>query len=57
MFPPGYVELLALSLQMYAASPQLRADMGQAGQRTARRFSNAAFLAGFDTVIAAALAE
>ncbi len=52
MFPPGHVELLSLTLQMYAASAKLRAEMGRAAQATARNYSNAKFLMKFDAVIA-----
>jgi glycosyltransferase involved in cell wall biosynthesis len=51
MFPPGYVELFARSLQIYAASPQLRADMAAAARQTGQRYTNAAFCARFDRVI------
>lgn len=51
MFPPGHIELLALSLRNYASSPALRAQMGQAARQTASRFTNTAFLEQFDTVI------
>lgn len=51
MFPTGNVEMLALSLNMYAASAKLRDDLGRAAQQTARRFTNAAFLARFGMII------
>lgn len=51
MFPPGHIEMLALSLRNYAASPALRTQMGAAARHTASRFTNAAFLENFDTVI------
>jgi glycosyltransferase involved in cell wall biosynthesis len=57
MFPPGHIELLALSLRNYATSARLRADMGAAAQRTARRFSGAGFLSRFATVIDAVITQ
>jgi glycosyltransferase involved in cell wall biosynthesis len=51
MFPPGHIELLALTLRNFAASPNLRAGIGKAAQQTALQFTNAAFLTRFDTVI------
>lgn len=51
MFPPGHVELLSLSMQVYAASANLRAQLGQAAQATARNYSNAKFFAKFDTIM------
>lgn len=50
-FPPGRPDMLALSLAMYAGSPELRAEMGEAAQRMARRFTNAAFFARFDALL------
>jgi glycosyltransferase involved in cell wall biosynthesis len=50
-FPPGHVEMLALSLCMYAASPALRAEMGAAARRTASRFTLAGFFARFDALL------
>ena len=50
-FPPGHVELLALSMNMYAASPNLRAELGAAAQQTAKKYSNAAFFARFETIM------
>jgi glycosyltransferase involved in cell wall biosynthesis len=51
MFPPGHIDLLALSIGMYAGNPKLRDEMGQAAQRTAERYSNAAFFARFDAIM------
>jgi glycosyltransferase involved in cell wall biosynthesis len=51
MFPPGHVEMLALSLGMYAASPELRAEMGKAARSTASRFTAAGFFARFDALL------
>ena len=46
-------EMLALSLQMLLASPELRTRLGQAARRTALRFNNEVYFARFDAVIAA----
>lgn len=51
IFPPGRVDMLALSLGIYAVSPALRDEMGAAARHTARRFSNAAFYARFDALL------
>jgi glycosyltransferase involved in cell wall biosynthesis len=51
MFPPGHVELLALSMQVYAASANLRAQLGAAAQATAKNYSNAKFFAKFETIM------
>jgi len=51
LFPPGHVELLALTLRMYAASPRLREEMGTNAQRTARNYSGVAFFERFDALI------
>ena len=51
MFPPRHVDLLALSMNMYAANPSLRQEMGLNAQRTAARYSNAAFFARFDAIM------
>jgi glycosyltransferase involved in cell wall biosynthesis len=51
MFPPGHVELLALSMQVYAASAGLRAQLGAAAQATAKTYSNAKFFAKFQTIM------
>ncbi len=51
LFPPGHLELLSLSMQVYAASPSLRRQMGEAAQRTARQYNNAKFFAKFDTIM------
>ncbi|MBB5373189.1 glycosyltransferase family 4 protein [Acidocella aromatica] len=51
VFPAGRADMLALTLAMYASSPELRAEMGEAAQRTARRFTNAAFYARFDALL------
>ncbi|HEX4506009.1 MAG TPA: glycosyltransferase family 4 protein, partial [Alphaproteobacteria bacterium] len=45
--------MLALSLRMLLASPDLRTRLGQAARRTALRFNNAVYFARFDAVIAA----
>jgi glycosyltransferase involved in cell wall biosynthesis len=52
MFPPGHVELLALTLRMYATSARLRQEMGAAAHLTAQRFSSAAFFTRFEALIA-----
>lgn len=51
MFPPGHVELLSLSMQVFAASANLRTQLGQAAQATARNYSNAKFFAKFQTIM------
>lgn len=51
MFPPGHVDLLALSISMYFSNPRLRLELGQAAQRTARAYSNAAFFARFEAIL------
>lgn len=51
MYPPGHIELLALSLRSYATSARLRAELGANAQRTAKGFSQAAFLTRFEGVI------
>jgi glycosyltransferase involved in cell wall biosynthesis len=51
MVPPGHIELLSLSMQVYAASANLRAQLGAAAQATAKTFSNAKFFAKFDTIM------
>ncbi len=56
MFPPGHVDMLSILLTMYAGSEGLRKEMGQAAQRTARRFGNALFLDRFDGVIRTVMA-
>jgi glycosyltransferase involved in cell wall biosynthesis len=52
MFPAGHVEMLALTLRMYAASPRLRQEMGEGARLTAQRFTSAAFYARFEMLIA-----
>lgn len=52
MFPPRHVDLLALSMNMYAADPRLRQEMGQNARQVAGRYSNAAFFARFDAIMA-----
>lgn len=51
MFPPGHVELLSLSMQVLAASPGLRQQLGQAARQTALGYNNAKFFARFDTIV------
>ncbi len=51
MFPPGHVDLLALSMRMYADNAALRQEMGDAARKTAARYSNAAFFARFDAIM------
>ncbi len=51
MFPARHVDLLALSMNMYAAHPALRQEMGRNAQQTAERYSNAAFFARFDAIM------
>lgn len=51
MFPTGRADMLALTLAMYASSPELRSEMGEAARRTARRFTNAAFYARFEALL------
>jgi glycosyltransferase involved in cell wall biosynthesis len=51
MFPPGHVELLALSMSLYFGNPKLRDELGQAAQLTAARYNNAAFFARFDAIM------
>lgn len=51
MFPPGHIDLLALSMNMYSSNERLRHEMGRAAQRTAERYSNAAFFARFDAIM------
>ena len=55
MFPPRHVDLLALTMNMYAASPNLREEMGRNAQKTAARYSNAAFFARFDMIMASVM--
>jgi len=51
MFPPRHVDLLALSMTMYAGNPSLREEMGRNARQTAARYSNAAFFARFDAIM------
>jgi glycosyltransferase involved in cell wall biosynthesis len=51
MFPPGHVELLSLSMQVLAASPGLRQQLGEAARETARGYSNAKFFARFEAIM------
>jgi glycosyltransferase involved in cell wall biosynthesis len=51
LFPPGHIELLSLLMQVYAASPALRAQMGAAAQHTASQYNNAKFFAKFDNIM------
>jgi glycosyltransferase involved in cell wall biosynthesis len=51
MFPARHIDLLALSMNMYAVNPGLRQEMGQNAQRAAARYSNAAFFARFDAIM------
>jgi hypothetical protein len=53
MFPLGHTDLLARSIGMYFDSPKLRTDMGQAAQKTAQHYNNAAYFARFDTIMSA----
>jgi glycosyltransferase involved in cell wall biosynthesis len=57
MFPPGRIDMLALSMNMYAANPALRQEMGQAAKRTAARYSNAAFFSRFDAIMSSVVAQ
>jgi glycosyltransferase involved in cell wall biosynthesis len=51
MFPSGNVEMLAASMRMLAVNPALRQTLGYEAQRTARRYTNAAFFARFDPIV------
>jgi glycosyltransferase involved in cell wall biosynthesis len=55
LYPPGHVEFLALSLRMLGQSPNLRAELGGNARRAAQRYSNAAFFARFETIMATTL--
>jgi glycosyltransferase involved in cell wall biosynthesis len=57
MFPPGRIDMLALSMNMYAANPALRQEMGEAAKRTASRYSNAAFFSRFDAIMSSVVAQ
>ncbi len=51
LFPPGHTELLSLSLATLAASPTVRQELGEAAQRTGRRYTNQRFQDQFDLVL------
>jgi glycosyltransferase involved in cell wall biosynthesis len=51
MFPAGNIALLAMSMATLAAHPALREALGKAAQKTAARFTNAAFFAHFESVM------
>lgn len=53
LFPPGHIEMLALTLRMAASSPRLRAQLGEAARKTAAGFSQAAFLQKFEILVKA----
>lgn len=55
MFPPLHVDLLALTMSMYVASPSLREEMGRNAQKTASRYGNAQFFARFDAIMASVM--
>jgi glycosyltransferase involved in cell wall biosynthesis len=55
MFPPGHIDLLALSISMYFGNPKLRDEMGHAARRTAAGYSNAAFFARFDGIMSSVI--
>ncbi len=57
MFPPGHVDLLSLSMRMYAGSPALRQEMGDAAKITAARYNNATFFARFDAIMSSAAGQ
>lgn len=52
MAPPGHVDMLAMSMQLYASNPALRAGMGEAARAATARYTNAAFFARFDAIMA-----
>ena len=51
LFPAGHIEMLTRSIGMLGTSPALRLQLGQAAQRTARRFTNRRFFAQFDALL------
>jgi glycosyltransferase involved in cell wall biosynthesis len=51
MFPAGHIDMLAMSLNMYFSNREFRDEMGSAVQRTAARYSNAAFFARFQAIM------
>jgi len=53
MVPVGHVEMLALSLRMYAASEALRREMGAAARLSVRHFTPEAFFSRFGALISA----
>jgi hypothetical protein len=51
MFPVGNIDLLALSLAMLVANPRFRSQLGLAAQKTAQRYTPAAFFSQLDNII------
>jgi glycosyltransferase involved in cell wall biosynthesis len=52
MAPPGNVDMLAMSMQLYARNATMRAELGEAARAATARYTNAAFFARFDAIMA-----
>jgi glycosyltransferase involved in cell wall biosynthesis len=57
MFPAGNIALLAMSLKVLAAQPQMRETLGLAARKAAERYTNAAFFARFESVMVSVAPE
>jgi glycosyltransferase involved in cell wall biosynthesis len=51
LYPVGAIRMVAQSIAMLAANPELRTRLGAAARRTAARYTEAAFFARFDALL------